>query len=69
MKKKALYPLALVVCLLLVGVSALACAGPPGPHDEPGVAGATYGCADCHDADEELKAKQVLCSLNTSNVS
>ncbi len=65
MKKKALYPLALVVCLLLVGVSALACAGPPGPQGEPGVAGTMYGCADCHDADEELKAKQVQYAAST----
>ncbi|MCK5430369.1 MAG: hypothetical protein KAI94_12900 [Anaerolineales bacterium] len=77
MRKKGLYALAFVACLLLAGVSALACAGPIGPDGEQGpagpqgttglqgTAGSTYACADCHDEGEELKARQIQYAAST----
>ena len=70
MRKKGLYALAFVACLLLAGVSAMACAGPAGPQGEQGpqgtqgetglqgTAGTTSACVSCHDDGEELKARQ-----------
>ena len=77
MRKKGLYALAFVACLLLAGVSAMACAGSVGPAGEQGPAGPagpvglqgpagdTYSCTSCHDDGEELKARQVQYAAST----
>jgi len=74
MKEKGLYALVFVACLLLAGVSAMACSGtvgpqgkqgPAGPQGEQGPAEGTSACSSCHTDGEDLKARQVQYAAST----